>query len=362
MKWAASRNVRVIVKGTGHDLNGRSSGACSLSIWTHQFRQIKLNAEWLPPLRNNTENVAILRSGINWGNALEAAAKVGRTLVSGQVSTVCLRGFIGGGGHGPHSSHYGLAADQVLQATVVTTSGHILVVNEAQNQDLLWAIRGGGPGSYGVVTEYVLRTHPIPRNVVQAVLSMSMAGNDAEAAVSASWSAMAILTSYLPDLMVAGIAGFGNAVTTKASKLPSGAISQGIETSFTFFGYNTTATTLSSAIEPLKERMIASGKNNTMSIFISEPTVFPTYLSFFDDLNKSPQTVEQISLISSRLLGRKELTEITLEALRFHLQSISKSQIEGNPSSLIFGLQDGPGPAQVQPDMRGAVNPGWRSA
>ncbi|KZL80828.1 fad-dependent monooxygenase [Colletotrichum incanum] len=362
MKWAGTRNIRVIAKGTGHDLNGRSSGAYSLLIWTHQFRTIKLDAEWPRPLGNRTENVAIIGSGINWGSVLKAASTVGRTLVSGQVSTVGLGGFIGGGGHGPLSSQYGLAADQVLQATIVTPNGDVLVVNEAQNQDLLWAIRGGGPGSYGVVTEYVLRTHPIPQNVVQTTLSMSMAGNNTEAAMSASWSAMATLSSCLPDLMDAGIAGFGNAVTTKASKLSSKAFSQGIEASFTLFGYNTTADALVSALEPIKSRMIASGSNRTLSVTISKPTVFPTYLSFFENLNKSPEQVGQISLISSRLLGRKELTDIPLETLRSHLQNISKSQIEGNPSSLIFGMQGGVGPAQAQPDMRGAVNPAWRSA
>lgn len=321
-----------------------------------------MDAEWPRPLGNRIENVAILGSGINWGSVLKAASTVGRTLVSGQVSTVGLGGFIGGGGHGPLSSHYGLAADQVLQATIVTPNGDVLVVNEAQNQDLLWAIRGGGPGSFGVVTEYVLRTYPIPQNVVQTTLSMSMAGDNTKAAISASWDAMATLSSSLPDLMDMGIAGFGNAVTTKAFEGSSDALSQGIESSFTLFGYNTTADALISALEPVKRKMIASDTNRTLSVVISKPTVFSTYLSFFDDLNKSPEPVGQISLISSRLLGRKELTEIPLQTLRTHLQNISKSQVKGNPSSLIFGLQGGLGPAQAQPDMRGAVNPAWRNA
>ena len=304
----------------------------------------------------------ITGSGNNWGSLIEAAATVGRTLVSGQVNTVGLGGFIGGGGHGPLSSHYGLAADQVLQAKVVTPTGDVLVVNEAQNQDLLWAIRGGGPGLYGVVTEYVLRTHPSPTNVVQTTLSMSMAGNDTEAAVSESWNAMAALSSSLPDLMDVGIAGFGNAVTTKPSKFSSGALSQGIEASFTFFGYNTTVDALMSTLEPVKSRMLALSGNCTLLVVITEPIVFPTYLSFFDNLNKTPEPVGQISMISSRLLGRRELVEIPLKALRSNLQRISKSQIKGSPSSLIFGLQGGLGPAQAPADMRGAVNPAWRSA
>ncbi|KXH56567.1 FAD-dependent monooxygenase [Colletotrichum salicis] len=185
VKWASARNIRIISKGTGHDLNGRC-----------------------------------------------ATAVTGRTLVSGQVKTVGVGGFIGGGGHGPLSSHYGLAADQVLQATVVTTTGDILVANEAQNQELLWAIRGGGPGLYGIVTEFVLRTHPTPSNVIQTILSLSMTGDDTGSAAAASWDAMALLSSSLPDLIDAGVAGFGNAATSNVSPTSSSGVVQGIGATF----------------------------------------------------------------------------------------------------------------------------------
>jgi FAD/FMN-containing dehydrogenase len=94
-------------------------------------------SDWRHPSKNTTEHVAVVGSGNNWGDVLQGAYSVGRTVVSGQDPTVGLGGFIGGGGHGPLSSHYGLAADQVLQATVVTTDGRILVANPTQNQDLL---------------------------------------------------------------------------------------------------------------------------------------------------------------------------------------------------------------------------------
>ncbi|WQF80674.1 Putative berberine/berberine, FAD-binding domain, PCMH-type, FAD-binding, type PCMH, subdomain 2 [Colletotrichum destructivum] len=363
MKWASSRNIRVVVKGTGHDLVGRSSGAYSLSIWTHQFQSIELNSQWPRPLGNGTENVAIVGSGNNWGQLLNATASVGRTLVSGGVSTVGLGGFIGGGGHGPLSSQYGLAADQVLQATVVTSAGEVLVANEAQNQDLLWAIRGGGPGLYGAVIEYVLRTHPSPKNVVQATLSMSMAGNDTQAAILASWNALATISAALPDLMDAGLAGFGNAATTKVYTTSSGALGQGVTATFTFFGYNTTERAVSSLLAPLKSSMLAHGGDGALLVALSEPEVFSTYLSFFSDsLNIVETPVGQISLPSSRLLGRRELTEIPLEQLRTHLQSVMKTQVDGASAALVYGLQGGKGPREVQEHMRGALNPAWRRA
>ncbi|EHL02075.1 putative 6-hydroxy-D-nicotine oxidase [Glarea lozoyensis 74030] len=169
--WASERNIRLVIKGTGHDLNGR--GAYSLSIWTHNFRNIQFNASWPLPGCNKTEDVVIAGSGNIWHDVLLAGAKFGKVVVSGGAYDVGLGGFIQGGGHGPLSSTYGLAADQLLQARVITTNGTILVANSAQNQDLLWALRGGGGGQYGIVIEYILKAYPTPSSVVTGGLSLS---------------------------------------------------------------------------------------------------------------------------------------------------------------------------------------------
>ena len=36
------------------------------------------------------------------------------------------------------------------------------IANACQHPDLLWALRGGGGGTYGVVTRVTLMTHPLP--------------------------------------------------------------------------------------------------------------------------------------------------------------------------------------------------------
>ncbi|KAJ0127927.1 hypothetical protein HZ326_28974 [Fusarium oxysporum f. sp. albedinis] len=83
MKWASSRNIRIVIKGKGHDLNGRSSGAYSLSIWTHRLRDMSFKSDWRHPSKNTTEHVVVAGSGNNWGDVLQAAYSVGRTVVSG---------------------------------------------------------------------------------------------------------------------------------------------------------------------------------------------------------------------------------------------------------------------------------------
>ena len=64
------------------------------------------------------------------------------TVVGGGGRTVALGGFLTGAGHSILSPHYGLATDQVLEMEIVTPTGEILTLNECQNTDLFWAMRG----------------------------------------------------------------------------------------------------------------------------------------------------------------------------------------------------------------------------
>ncbi len=65
-------------------------------------------------------------------------------MLSGGEGTVGLGGYLSGGGHAALSSTFGLAVDQVLEMEVVTPGGEILIINECQNIDLFWAMRGVG--------------------------------------------------------------------------------------------------------------------------------------------------------------------------------------------------------------------------
>ncbi|KAM0415880.1 hypothetical protein ACHAPT_013142 [Fusarium lateritium] len=108
--------------------------------------------------------------------------------------------------------------------------------------------------------------------------------------------------------------------------------------------------------------MLSHGGNKTISVGFSKPTALPTYLSLFNVLNPSPSRSGDTTLSSSRLLGRRHLSGIPLSKLSGHLQDISKAQVEGRQTRLVFGLQGGLGPKNVEPEMRGAPNPAWRRA
>ncbi|KAI0535178.1 FAD-binding domain-containing protein [Xylaria digitata] len=368
LHWASERNVRVVVKGTGHDLNGRSAGAFSLSIWTHNLKQRSMNDSWPVPVSNKTASVLTAGSGNTWGEALGFALDHGRAVASGVDMTVGLGGYIQGGGHGPLSSTYGLAADQVLQVTIVTSAGLVLVANDAQNQDLFWAIRGGGGGQYGVVTEYVMLTYPAPIDIVASNVEISAANltTDDPVMANATWTALAQFMSSLPDLMDQGVVGSGSVSTGDSARRNLG-LSQtppGIVASLSLWSYNSTHQSLGALLAPLKENVLKSlGNASTLvSMTISAPTTTQNYTAFFKAINASPSVAGQISLSSSRLLGRSELSELPQADLSLYLKRIMASQTEGAGSFLTIGLQGGPGPRNVPYERRGAVNPIWRKA
>lgn len=261
-----------------------------------------------------------------------------------------LGGYIQGGGHGPLSSQHGLAADQIYQATVVTTEGEVLVANNVENPDLLWAIRGGGPGTYGVVTEYVLKTYPEP-SVITNGLSISTSGSD-NASITATWDTFAAVMSILPDLMDAGLAGAGVANVDNAD----GPVSF----SFGFYGYDKTAADMDALVKPLVANLSTKAANTMLSANYSTLVTYSTYFEFFEANNIAADTAGEASLMSSRLLGRKELSETVQADVASYLKRLLQSKSKG-ANLAVIGMQGGPGPANVPEEMRGALNPVWRT-
>ncbi|HEX4209418.1 MAG TPA: BBE domain-containing protein, partial [Candidatus Binataceae bacterium] len=89
-------------------------------------------------------------------------SKAGKYVQGGGCTTVGVAGLVQSGGFGSFSKHYGLAAGGLLEAEVVTADGKIRVANACTNSDLFWALRGGGGGSFGVVSKVTLRAYDLP--------------------------------------------------------------------------------------------------------------------------------------------------------------------------------------------------------
>jgi FAD/FMN-containing dehydrogenase len=150
---ARSLNIRLVVKNTGHDFNGKSAGAGALSIWTHYLKGIQFIPAYKDKSGSYTGPAFKAGSGVVAKELYAAVKAKGLTVVGGEGQTVgVLGGFIQGGGHSPLSSIYGIAADSVLAMEVVTPDGRFVTASADTNPDLFWALRGGGGLTFGVVT------------------------------------------------------------------------------------------------------------------------------------------------------------------------------------------------------------------
>ena len=104
-----------------------------------------------------------VEAGALWMQVYDAVTtQAGRYVQGGGCTTVGVAGLILSGGFGSFSKHYGLAAAGLLEAEVVTADGVVRIANACTHPDLFWALKGGGGGSFGVVTRLTLRTRELP--------------------------------------------------------------------------------------------------------------------------------------------------------------------------------------------------------
>ena len=166
VNFARERRVRLVVKGGGHSYQGTSNAPDSLLVWTRAMHDTALHDAFVP--QGCADVVASTRAisvgaGALWAQAYDAATTRGGAYVQGGgCMTVGVAGLVQSGGFGSFSKAFGLACAGLLEAEVVTADGVPRIANACQHPDLFWALKGGGGGSFGVVTRLTLRLHDLP--------------------------------------------------------------------------------------------------------------------------------------------------------------------------------------------------------
>src|SRR5882724_10188258 len=163
VNFARTHRLRLAVKGGGHAYQGTSNAPDSLLVWTRKLDRIELHDGFVGQGCSDRPQPAVsLGAGVVWLQAYDAVSKAGRYVQGGGCTTVGVAGLIQSGGFGTFSKRYGMAAAGLIEAEVVTSDGAVRIANACTNPDLFWALKGGGGGTFGVVTRVTLRTHELP--------------------------------------------------------------------------------------------------------------------------------------------------------------------------------------------------------
>ena len=158
--FARAHDLMPVIKGGGHSYQGTSNAPDSLLIWTRAMDDIVLHESFVPKNCPGEEPqpAVTIGAGAVWMDAYHAVTtQAGRYVQGGGCGTVGVAGLIQSGGFGSLSKRYGTAASGLLQAEVVTADGRVRIVNARRDPDLFWALKGGGGGTFGVVTRVTLR-------------------------------------------------------------------------------------------------------------------------------------------------------------------------------------------------------------
>jgi FAD binding domain/Berberine and berberine like len=151
VNFARDNDVLLAVRGGGH--NGPGLALCDdgLAVDLSLMKGIRVDP---------TAHTVRVEPGCRWGDVEHAAHAFGLAVPTGVVSTTGVPGLTLGGGHGYLTRKHGLTIDNLLEADVVLADGRLVTAGPDRNEDLFWALRGGG-GNFGIVTSFSFRAHPV---------------------------------------------------------------------------------------------------------------------------------------------------------------------------------------------------------
>ena len=153
VRFAVKNKLPVAIKSGGHSMEGLSCNDGCLVI----------NLSKMSRMEMPDEETLIAEPGCILMQLYDFILPKGKIIPAGSCGTVGLGGLTTGGGYGLFSRQMGLTCDSLLEATMVDGKGTIH--STAGNPELLWALRGGGSGNFGVVTELKFRLHKAPETM-----------------------------------------------------------------------------------------------------------------------------------------------------------------------------------------------------
>ncbi|GAA6009290.1 hypothetical protein JCM10207_004337 [Rhodosporidiobolus poonsookiae] len=344
VNFAREHRLRFRIKNTGHCYLGRSSDVGSFTLWTNKLKKKEFDPAFLPEgAPEGTEPAKALRVGAGSvvQDLYEAAHEHGVVVTAGVSRTVGgAGGFVLGGGHGPFAPLHGLAADNVLEFTVVTANGTLLRTSPYQQPTLFTALRGGG-SSFAVVVETVFRAHDPPKGFVGIFGEFSVAKNATKEDGDAAWKElMRRWVDLQPKLTDAGpFAGYTY-------------VQRPLDTPFAYILPTPDIDLAKKLFTPVFDWADAEPSIDVAHRFVEQDEWYPLWHGPFTDALESLDAVGIPLLLGSRLVP-KDVVEQQGESLADFLAE--------SHSPAIVHLVAG-GKVQEDPAHPSSVNPAWRNA
>ena len=149
--FAREHEVALSVRGGGHSVSGMSVSDDGIMLDLSTMKGVRVDPQ---------RRTAGAEPGLTLGDLDHETQAWGLATPLGVMSKTGIAGLTLGGGLGWLNGTHGLTCDNLLAADLVTADGRLLTASENENDDLFWAIRGGG-GNFGVVTSFRYRLHPV---------------------------------------------------------------------------------------------------------------------------------------------------------------------------------------------------------
>ncbi|KAK5083506.1 hypothetical protein LTR05_006008 [Lithohypha guttulata] len=346
LDFARTHNIRLVVKGTGHDFPGRSSGAGSLSIYTHNLRGMEVNMSDQTAMRYGGIAAVKIAAGMRFREIYTEAAKHNITVVGGADPGVGIGGWILNGGHSPISSLYGLGADQILSLEVVTSDGQHRIVNETSFPDLFWALRGGRGSTFAVMLSVTVKAYPQLRGAINSYSFATTADSET------FWSMLTYFHSEIPRISEAGGMGYHYLVRGVTIGIPEVDMLTG-----GWFFPQKTVEQMNVVLNPILATINASSLGPDTIHVSSNDSVFEAAMYLL--ARSSGETAGISGRLGSWLLTGPALTN-NFEELKKGLRTATPQ-----PWNLISHVVGGPGVRNAVAHLPGgsnAVLPAWRIA
>lgn len=149
--FARDNELDLSIRGGGHSVPGFGTNDNGIVIDLSSMRGVRVDPR---------AKTARAEGGATWGDFNHATHAFGLATTGGIISTTGVGGLTLGGGIGYLARSFGFSCDNLISADVVTADGSFVVASEKENEDLFWALRGGG-GNFGAVTSLEFRVHPV---------------------------------------------------------------------------------------------------------------------------------------------------------------------------------------------------------